>query len=141
MAEFWRALKTLKALQAEQAATSMAAGPDLALEKPAAELGAPAPVQAQPPQPAARPNIARQPRPNEPEPRPVSPPEHRLEYVLPDSPGLGRTLHEPATPWTPNEPESSRARTCPGARDPNEPRAAVDLEPPCRERKLAGRLA
>ena len=53
MAEFWRALKTLKALQAEPAAVlEQAAGADLALELPVAQLAAP--VRAQSPRPAAR---------------------------------------------------------------------------------------
>jgi hypothetical protein len=28
-----------------------------------------------------------------------------LEYVLPDRSDPGHTLHEPASPWLPNEPE------------------------------------
>ena len=92
MAEFWRALRTLKALQAEQAAAT-----DL-------RMAAPATVRAQPLRPAARPEIAHRPAPNEPERHSESPPEPRLEYVLPDRPGPGGTLHEPAALWTPNEP-------------------------------------
>jgi hypothetical protein len=39
-------------------------------------------------------------------------PEHRApnEYVIPDQPGPGRTLHEPVAPWTPNEPEPERSK-------------------------------
>ena len=56
MAEFWRALKTLKALQAEPAdVLEQAAGADLALEIPASQLAAPAPVRARPSRPAAPP--------------------------------------------------------------------------------------
>jgi hypothetical protein len=105
MAEFMRALRTLKALQAEQAAATEL------------HVAAPAPVPAQPPRPAARAQMARRPEPNEPERRPEARPEPRLEYVLPDRPAPGRTLHEPAAPWTPNEPEPApaRARSAKGA--------------------------
>jgi hypothetical protein len=41
-----------------------------------------------------------------PERRPVARAERRLDYVLPDPPAPGRTLHEPAAPWLPNEPEN-----------------------------------
>ena len=88
MAEFWRALRTLKALQAEQAA---------------AEL--PVPVRAQSSRSAARPAYAATLEPNEPEHLPEPRAERRLEYVLPDSPAPGPVLHETAAPWTPNEPE------------------------------------
>ena len=96
MAEFSRALRTLKALQAEQAATELHM--------------APAPERAQPRRTAARPGSAHRPEPNEPERRPESPPQHRLEYVLPDRPAAARALHEAAAPWPPNEPEAARAR-------------------------------
>ena len=96
IAELMRALKTLKALQAEQAATAL-------------DLAASAPVRAQPSRPAALPADAPLPAPNEPERRPDPHvercPEPRLEYALPDPPAPGRTLHEPAAPWLPNEPE------------------------------------
>ena len=90
MAEFWRALRTLKALQAEQAA---------------AELPVPVPVRAQSSRSAARPAYAATLEPNEPERLPEPRAERRLEYVLPDSPAPGPVLHETAAPWTPNEPE------------------------------------
>ena len=32
------------------------------------------------------------------------------DYVIPDQAGPGRTLHEPAARWTPNEPEPGRDR-------------------------------
>ena len=96
MAEFWRALKTLKALQAEQA-----------LAEP--HVAAPASVRAQPPRPAARDQNAGRTRPNEPEPRPGSPSVRGPEYVLPDPPGPGAALHEPAASWIPNEPEPALA--------------------------------
>jgi hypothetical protein len=89
MAEFWRALKTLKALQAEQAA---AHEPALAAHS----------LEAHPKPPAARPPLVRRPRPDEPE-RGAAP---RLNYVTPDPAAPGRTLHEPAAPWLPNEPET-----------------------------------
>jgi hypothetical protein len=91
MAEFWRALKTLKALQAEQARE------------------ADAPRAAHPLRPAARPRLVERARPNEPEPA-AKPP---LEYAMPDPHQRGRVLHEPAAPWRPNEPVAPRL--------PNEP--------------------
>jgi hypothetical protein len=93
MAEFWRALKTLKALQAGRAREG----------RQAIESGLAA--AAHPAKPAAQPPIAHRPRPNEPERRAVSAPEPLLEYVLPDRPAPA-ALHEPAAPWLPNEPES-----------------------------------
>jgi hypothetical protein len=86
MAEFWRALRTLKALQAEQA-----------LENPPA-LAAP------PIRPAARPRLADPAQPNEPKRAPVRP-----EY-LPGEPPAPGALHEPTAPWLPNEPETSFVR-------------------------------
>jgi hypothetical protein len=86
MAEFWRALRTLKALQAEQAADTDA------LEAHRLD----ACPKAQPTRPAARPRLVHRPQPDE--------PERRLEYALPEPPARGRTLHEPAAPWLPNEP-------------------------------------
>jgi hypothetical protein len=104
MAEFWRALHTLKALQAEQAA---AAG--TALEAHPLD----AHPQAQPTRPTARPPLAYRPQPDEP----------RLEYVSTEPSARGRTLHEPAAPWLPNEPG-----TGPGTH------AASPLTPPRPER-------
>ena len=72
MAEFWRALKTLKALQAERAA------------------GAPGPLRVPLRQSRAPARVASRPAPNEPERRPLH------DYVIPDQAGPGRTLHEPA---------------------------------------------
>ena len=83
MAEFWRALRTLKALQAEQAAE---VGPAL---------------EAHPTRPAPRPAVATRPQPNQPE-RAVP---RRLEQAAPALPVPGRTLHDPAAPWLPKEPE------------------------------------
>ena len=92
MAEFWRALKTLKALQAEQAAELQEAVPaPLPSLRPAVRSGAPRPAQ-----------------PNEPERRSVSTPEPRLEYLVPKPPAP-TTLHEPAALWLPNEPERGPA--------------------------------
>jgi hypothetical protein len=83
MAEFWRALRTLKALQAEQAL-----GTDAALAVP-------------PIRPAPRPRLADRTQPNEPErAAPVRP-----EYP-PSVPPASGALHEPAAPWPPNEPET-----------------------------------
>jgi hypothetical protein len=90
MAEFWRALKTLKALQAEQTAMELQEA-----------------VPASPLRPAAQPPRAAHARPNEPERHSISTPESRLEYLLPDRPAPD-ALHEPAAAWTPNEPERLR---------------------------------
>ena len=88
MAEFWRALKTLKALQAEQAdVLEQAAGADLALELPVIQLAAPAPVRAQPPDPQRAAHADRR-GPNE--------PERLMAYLLPEPPMAGPALHEPA---------------------------------------------
>ena len=72
MAEFWRALRTLKALQSEQAAETCPA------------------LEAHPNRPAARPPLAHRPQPNQPESAAGRP----LEYALPAPPAPGRTLHE-----------------------------------------------
>jgi hypothetical protein len=100
MAEFMRALRTLKALQAEAAAEEQAAGTQL-LELP-------------PRQPRAPARVASRAAPNEPKRHPELPAEHRLEFLLPDAPGPGSNLHEPAPSWMPNEPEPAPGRT--GAR-------------------------
>jgi hypothetical protein len=91
MAEFWRALRTLKALQAEQA---IEAGPALATRVPAAHSGAP----------TTRPPLVHHPRPNEPECAVARP-----DYLLDELPA-SRVLHEPAAPWLPNEPAPARER-------------------------------
>ena len=90
MAEFWRALRTLKALQAEQAfqaEQTLGDGPALV---------------AQTLRPAVRSQAARHAEPNEPE-RGTLP---RPQYILSEPPASG-ALHEPAVPWRPNEPERS----------------------------------
>jgi hypothetical protein len=88
MAEFWRALRTLKALQAEQA------------------LSTGAPLAASPTRPAARPPSADRSPPNEPE----RVAERRVAYVLPEPAATGRALHEAANLWRPNEPEPALDR-------------------------------
>ena len=100
MAEFWRALKTLKALQAEQAAGAM--------ERPASR-------------PAAR--VSRV-EPNEPERRAAL----RLDHVMPEPPVPAPALHETAAPWLPDRHEAGPQRVARdiGARLPNEPEAAED---------------
>jgi hypothetical protein len=85
MAEFVRALRTLKALQAEQNA-----GVEVA-EMP-------------PRQPRVPARVAFTPAPNEPERRALD------EYLIPDRTGPGRALHDPASRWLPNEPEPARDR-------------------------------
>ena len=99
MAEFWRALRTLKALQAEQAADT----------RPAVVTAHPS--DGQPEAPAARPPLVRGARPDKPE-RGAA---RRLEYALAQPPASGRALHEPAAPWLPNEPPGmalGRAKHC-----------------------------
>ncbi|MGH6897404.1 MAG: hypothetical protein ACREJ5_12810 [Geminicoccaceae bacterium] len=91
MAEFWRALRTLKALQAEQAVETGAA------------------LQAQPRRPAARRPAAQRPQPSEPE-RGAGP---RREYVVSEPPAPARTLPDAIAPWTPRRQGAERT--------PNEP--------------------
>jgi hypothetical protein len=126
MAEFWRALRTLKALQAEQAMEA-----DRALDAHPLEVHSPEP---HPMTPAARPPLVHRPQPDQPERAAEAP----LEYVLPDQRAPGRTLHEPAAPWLPNEPEIDRlaasALAAPGFL-PNEPGRG----PRGMVRRLAGR--
>jgi hypothetical protein len=102
MAEFMRALRTLKALQAEQAA---------------ADLHDAAPAPAPPLRLAKRPDLAARARPNEPKRHPELLAEHRLEYLLADHPAPG-ALHEPAAPCRPNEPKSGADRCRRTARAP-----------------------
>jgi hypothetical protein len=107
MAEFWRALRTLKALQAEQAADT---GPAVAH-----------PLEAHQMTPASRPPLVHGLQPDEPE-RGATP---RLDYVMADQAVPNRTLHEPAAPWVPNEPEAGPGQhAAPAQRSPvpNEPR-------------------
>jgi hypothetical protein len=123
MAEFWRALKTLKALQAEQAAgLEMSAGGHSAGERtaptPAARIG---------PRPMRDHSAARR-EPNElrPQAEPDEPDRvaaRRLAYLPSEPDGGGGTLHEPAAPWLPNEPEAGRPARA-GRRGANEPEAA-----------------
>jgi hypothetical protein len=100
MAEFWRALRTLKALQAEQAAMAV-------------HQVVPAPVPSI--RPTARPPLIRRAQPNEPE-RPAA----RLPEYLPSAPPAPGMLHETAAGWLPNEPESVR-HAAGGAGVPHEP--------------------
>jgi hypothetical protein len=107
MAEFWRALRTLKALQKEQAAETEAT---LAAH----------PAEAPPMTPAARPRLVDTPRPNEPE-RPLS----RPDYLPSAAPAPG-VLHEPAAAWLPNEPERVRhAASVPASRTNLKPRPSA----------------
>jgi hypothetical protein len=128
MAEFMRALRTLKALQAEPAADlhAHAAGADLAREThlvtPAA---APAPMRAQPPRPAARRASAAD-LPNEPEPL--------MAYPLPEHPMTGPALHEPPPPAMPNEPEPPMAYPL-----PQHPLGTSPRHPQCRTNPSADR--
>jgi hypothetical protein len=103
MAEFWRALKTLKALQAEQAREDGAALVIEAGRSVAHRTKAAAPMSL-----AARPARPQPARPNEPERGSAAAPEP-LEFLLPDRPVPG-ALHEPAAPWSANEPERDTDR-------------------------------
>jgi hypothetical protein len=87
MAEFWRALRTLKALQAGQPIEA----------RPAARAH---PLKARPKAPAPRPPLVDHRQPDEPE-RAAA----RLLDVLIKPRAHGRALHEPAAPWMPNQPE------------------------------------
>jgi hypothetical protein len=115
MAEFWRALRTLKALQAEQPTLR-----DMSAEGyPAAERTAPPPPAQMAPRPIPDRPAARQ---NTNEPRPPAQPDEpegaaprRLEYVVAEPAISEPMLHEPAALWLPNEPESGRAG-CTGVR-------------------------
>ena len=119
MAEFMRALRTLKALQAEPAAEQTAVAE--AIEVPPKRLRAPARVASRPapnepdriiqdvvPEPAVAgcalhepvARALRRPVPNEPDWRSIS------EYPVPEQLGSGHSLHEPGAPWMPNEPEA-----------------------------------
>jgi hypothetical protein len=136
MAEFWRALKTLKALQAEAKSVEQPAASAHALQGSTRcsplPLAAHAPNEPEcraertaPPPPA---QMAHRPTPDRPaarrstnepgthaqpdEPERAAP--RRLEYAT--GPSLPeRMLHEPAAPWLPNEPESGGAG-CAGVR-------------------------
>jgi hypothetical protein len=92
MAEFQRCLRTLKALQAEQALDTGSA------------------LEQHPKGPRGRPTLAHRPKPNQPE-RAAAP---RLETALAEPATPGPTLHEPAALWTPPGPA---ARATPNKRD------------------------
>jgi hypothetical protein len=85
MAEFWRALRTLKALQAEQTVETDAALP------------------MSPIRPASRPQFTRYQQPNEPE----RCPQRRIDTLISEP---SRGLHESPAIWQPNEPEPMPAR-------------------------------
>jgi hypothetical protein len=112
MAEFWRALRTLKALQAEaRASLEQPAGTAVALQ--ARRSGA----------------VTRRRRPNEPGPREIS--RDMTGWRAASEPELPRTLHEPSAPWTPNEPEP-RSTPCERAApsQPNGPTARANANKP-----------
>jgi hypothetical protein len=102
MAEFWRALKTLKALQAEQATRlEREAATDLAMPESSMR-------------PAARRSLAHRAEPNEPNDL-----GRRLEYVQSEPGVRARVMHEPPATWRPNEPEA-----CPSGPAASSPRQA-----------------
>jgi hypothetical protein len=134
MAEFWRALRTLKALQAEQAEEHAAGAqvremPQSQPRAPARLASAPAPnepdcrsISEYPvPEQLGSGHTLHEPTapwpPNEPERRPAPAPERRPEYVLPATLALGQTLHEPAAPWPLNEPEPDAVQASKADRD------------------------
>jgi hypothetical protein len=121
MAEFWRALRTLKALQAEAGAS---------LEQPAGTaLGL-----------KARPSgaITRRRRPNEPGRRDTPCETTGWRTTEPELP---RTLHEPSIPWTPNEPEPRCALRDPAAAgQPNELTAGATANKPEDRRSPRGSM-
>ena len=110
MAEFWRALRTLKELQAEQAIEHAAGATHILAAPPKRPPVPPAPVV---PRPA----------PHEPERGLID------QYVLSGQPGPGRTLHELAARWMPDEPEPGRDRhEAPVVCSPHEVRAAFQAK-------------
>jgi hypothetical protein len=122
MAEFWRALKALRAEQADL--HQQAAGADLALELPVTQLVAPAPVRARPSRSATRLANADLRRPNEPEPL--------RAYVLPEPPMAGPAMHEPpaCTPRRPEPNEPERASQAPSsAASPTATRSGTAARP------------
>ena len=98
MAEFWRALRTLKALQAEQAALrDQPAGTMLALERRATKPAALAPG-------APLTDRSRQPAPPQPTDAKREANRERVPaYTMPNEPEPVRTLHEAAARWNHNE--------------------------------------
>jgi hypothetical protein len=111
MAEFWRALRTLKALQAEA---------EVSLERCAraepAHLAPPAPIEACP-----------QPRRVEPQ-GPTACRGETVAYAMPKEPEPAGTLHEPGRRWHANRPAAPRIPNEPDSRrKPVEPQA---VEPP-----------
>jgi hypothetical protein len=113
MAEFMRSLRTLKALQAEQA---VANEPALAAH----------PLVVHPKAPAARPPLVHRPQPDEPEPAAA----RRLQYMMPEPPTAGCILHEPPASWMPNEPDRQRAgpvRAQADAPESNDPSRTCNL--------------
>jgi hypothetical protein len=110
MAEFWRALKMLKAVQTEQAKPVERA--------PRAGLALVAPDS----RPAARATVAPHAKPNKPEPRALL----RLDEVTPEPGAPGRALHEPAAPWLPDKPETGGAhRAAPACRTNPRPQLLI----------------
>jgi hypothetical protein len=106
MAEFWRALRTLKALQAEQAA---------GLEMSAGGIPQPSGRAVQCRTTPRRPRTRNEPRPQAQPDEPERAAPSRPEYVVTEPSLPDRMLHEPAALWLPNEPESGRAG-CAGIR-------------------------
>jgi hypothetical protein len=92
LAEFWRALRTLKALQAEQAIET---GPVLRAQ----------PSKARPEAPVARPTLVQRRPPDEPGRGAARP----LDDVLTEPRAQARALHEAAAPWMPNQPEPRKS--------------------------------
>jgi hypothetical protein len=112
LAEFWRALRTLKALQAERALETA----------PAPEAH---PLAARPTRPAPRPPLVHRPQPDE----PGRGAGRRAQRVPTEPPAPGRTLHQPAAPWLPSEPETGARLACGVAAHPAPSRANPGAAP------------
>ncbi|MGH6902782.1 MAG: hypothetical protein ACREIR_08580 [Geminicoccaceae bacterium] len=107
LAELMRSLRTLKALQAEQAAP------------PVEDSSAALALAAAGGRPATRATLSQRPEPNEPERRGAL----RLDHVMPDPPAAAHTLHEAAAPWSPRRPDPEHL--------PNEPERHPVRGPQC----------
>jgi hypothetical protein len=116
LAEFWRALRTLKALQAE-----------LALEAEQARASATgSALAAHRERPAARPPLLHRPQPNEPERDAL----HRLDSLSTERPDPRSGPHESPATWRPNEPESGPERRRPRRSRPESTKPVVLGAPP-----------
>jgi hypothetical protein len=128
MAEFWRALRTLKALQAERAvAPEMSAGGHSAAERTAPTAAAriaPRPMRDHAASRRKPDESRQQAQPDEPK-RAAA---RRLAYLPSEPDAGGRTLHEPAATWLTNGPETG-AQLAPASAVRSNPKPHPQLEP------------